>query len=120
MYKLTCKKCPLWGPYIGKTKRAFCERVQEHRGYISQWATTKNPKIRKHPIGIHFNGPGHSVADLLPIAIEKVFPEDQPNTLTNSESYLINMYASASFWANIGKSMNSFYAFLGFFYNTGR
>ena len=100
VYKLTCKKCPLWGPYIGKTKRAFCERVQEHRGYISQWATTKNPKIRKHPIGIHFNGPGHSVADLLPIAIEKVFPEDKPNTLTNRESYWINMYDSASFGAN--------------------
>ena len=57
----------------------------------------------------------HSVADLLPIAIEKVFPEDQPNTLTNSESYLINMYASASFWANIGISLNSFYANSGFF-----
>ena len=62
----------------------------------------KNPKIKKHPIGIHFNGPEHSVPDLLPIAIEKVFPEDKQNTLTNRVSYWINinMYDSASFGAN--------------------
>ena len=64
----------------------------------------RNPKwLLQAPLYYqNFNSPGggHSVADLLSIVIEKVFPEDQPNTLTNRESYWINMYDSASFGAN--------------------
>ena len=43
VYKLTCKKCRDF-TYIGETGRRFCDRMQEHRGYISQ-------KIMTHPVG---------------------------------------------------------------------
>ena len=88
-----CKKCTtknFWGPYIGETERRFCDRVQEHRGYITQKVDNE--------IGRHFNGPGHSVADLLPVAIEKIYGNERIRK--NRKSYWIEQYDSVSFGAN--------------------
>ena len=70
IYKLLCRKCPDF-LYIGETKRRFCDRVQEHRGAISQ-------KKTDHPVGAHFNQEGvrHSVIYLVAVAIERVLPRN--------------------------------------------
>ena len=54
IYKIGCKKCPFF-VYIGETERKFCERLTDHRGYVSRQTN--------HAIGIHFNKPGHDVTD---------------------------------------------------------
>ena len=35
IYKITCKKCD-WFVYIGETERRLCDRIQQHRGYVTQ------------------------------------------------------------------------------------
>lgn len=92
VYKLLCRKCPPW-LYIGETGRRFCDRVQDHRGYITR-------KELDHPIGHHFNLPGHSVADLVPIAFERVLPRGQDLLRKSRESFWINQYDSAFYGAN--------------------
>ena len=95
IYKLSCRNHPSFC-YIGETRRRFRDRVQEHRGYITQ-------KRLNHPIGEHFNLPGHSknpVADLLPLAIERVLPKGDHTLRKQRESYWINQYDSITYGAN--------------------
>ena len=96
VYKLTCEKdrksCRDF-VYIGETGRRFTDRIAEHRGYIYQ-------KILTHPVGKHFNEPGHTVADLLPIAIEEVMPKDDVLLLKRRESLWISNYNSVLSGAN--------------------
>ena len=96
VYKLLCKKCKLWC-YIGETGRLLRQRMAEHRGYITQKTN--------HPVGQHFNSPGHSVADLQVIGIEKVFPSRKKNSNLSElrkirESYWINKYDCVRYGAN--------------------
>ena len=92
VYKLRCRKCPPW-LYIGETGRRFRDRMQDHRGYITQ-------KKLDHPVGAHFNLPGHSVSDLLPVAIERVLPKGNDLLRKRREKYWINKYDSITFGAN--------------------
>ena len=94
IYKLTCRKHPEFC-YIGETKRRLRDRIQEHRGYITQ-------KKVNHPIGKHF-ATGHGknpVADLQPIGIERVLPRDKTQLRKRRESHWINNYDSVSYGAN--------------------
>ena len=95
VYKLTCKKCNKF-LYIGKTKRCLKHRINEHRGYISQ-------KKVNQPAGEHFNSPGHSIADLQVVGIERVFArrnEDIDKILEQREKWWINEYDSVTFGNN--------------------
>ena len=96
VYKNACKKCPFWGPYIGETGRRLRDRAQEHRGYINQ-------KVNNE-IGSHFNLPGHSVADLVVTAIEKVHPSRDNKNIDQlrkiRESYWIEKYDAVELGAN--------------------
>ena len=55
--------------YIGKTKRILKFRLADHRGYVVNQATSQAS-------GLHFNLPGHSLADLSITAIEQVKKND--------------------------------------------
>ena len=70
IYRITCQKpkCKNF-VYIGQTKRRFCDRISERRGYVSQ-------KKLDQVCGHHFNGNGHSQNDMLPIILEKVTPRN--------------------------------------------
>ena len=94
IYKLSCKRCPSF-VYIGETKRRLCERIQEHRGAITQ-------KKMDHPVGAHFNQVGlrHSVTDLIPLAIERVVPKHDTALRKRREHFWINNYMATSLGAN--------------------
>ena len=92
IYRLTCKKCPDF-VYIGETKRRFCDRIQEYREAIYQ-------KKLNHPIGAHFNQPGHDVMDLTPLAIERVLPRKDTALRKRREKIWINNYQSTTFGSN--------------------
>ena len=63
IYKIGCKKCPLWGPYGGETERKFSERLADHRGYVRRKVDT--------PVGEHFNLPGHNITDILSLSTRR-------------------------------------------------
>ena len=92
VYKLTCRKF-LDFVYIGETGRRFTDRFLEHRGYINQ-------KVLTHPVGKHFNEKGHSIADLVPIAIEEVLPKGDALLRKRRESLRISRYDSVMSGAN--------------------
>ena len=92
VYRLRCKKCPDF-VYIGETKRRFCDRIQDHRSAIRQ-------KRLDHPIGSHFNKAGHSVTDLIPLAIERVLPRNDTALRKRREKLWINRYDSTTFGSN--------------------
>ena len=94
IYKLTCRRCPDF-VYIGETKRRFCDRVQEHRGAITQ-------KKLDHPIGAHFNqiGQRHGVTDMVPCAIERVLPRDDTALRKRREKLWINKYDATTVGGN--------------------
>ena len=87
-----CRKCD-W-IYIGETHRRFADRLQEHRGYITQ-------KKLDHPTGAHFNSRGHQPSDLLPLAIERVLPKNDHMLRKCREKFWINEYQSSSYGGNI-------------------
>ena len=91
IYKLSCRKCD-W-IYIGETHRRFADRLQEHRGYITQ-------KKLDHPTGAHFNSRGHQPSDLLPLAIERVLPKNDHMLRKCREKFWINEYQSSSYGGN--------------------
>ena len=92
VYKILCKQCPEF-IYNGKTMRRFKDRVQEHRGYVTQ-------KKLNTATGAHFNLPGHTVSDLIAIAYERVLPGGDDALLERRESMWINTYDSIQFGAN--------------------
>ena len=55
--------------YIGETKRIMKFRFAEHRGYVTN-------QILSTPTGEHFNLPGHSIADMNMLILEKVRSQD--------------------------------------------
>ena len=94
IYRITCKKpqCADF-VYIGQTGRRFCDRIAEHRGYVSQ-------KKIDQVCGEHFNQKGHSIADLVPIIIEKVMPKKDEFLRLKREELWIRKYQSVEFGAN--------------------
>ena len=94
IYRITCKKpqCKDF-VYIGQTKRRFCDRIAEHRGYISQ-------KKLEQVCGNHFNKNGHSQDDTLPIAIEKVNPTNDEFLRLKREELWIRTYQSVEYGEN--------------------
>ena len=60
-----CNKPGCGKIYVGETERELRERFSEHKTSVR----TKSKKV----VGLHFNGPGHSMANMEIMAIEKVF-----------------------------------------------
>ena len=90
IYKLVCKKDPEW-VYIGETKRRFRDRVQEH---------IRSIKNKVGDVGAHFNPRGHSTADLMVVAIEKVNhrnPKKRDGMRKVRESLWISRYDAVQF-----------------------
>ena len=91
VYKISCRKCRDF-VYIGETGRRFTDRFQEHRGYVSQ--------KKDHPVGNHFNQKGHTIADMIPMAIEEVLPKGDRLLRERRESLWISRYDSVESGAN--------------------
>ena len=94
IYLNSCRKCPAWTPYIGETGRRFCDRVAEHRAAIQSDSSY---------FGGHFSLPGHSVNDMVPLAIEKVRcsdPKLEPALRKRREKLWINRYDATTYGCN--------------------
>ena len=94
IYRITCKKprCKNF-VYIGQTKRRFCDRFSDHRGYVSQ-------RKLDQVCGEHFNKPGHSQLDMLPVILEEVTPKNDDFLRLRREELWIRRYQSIEFGAN--------------------
>ena len=71
--------------YIGETSRKFSTRISEHKSTVTRGDT-------RLPVGAHFNSRGHSVADMLPIAIEQVKPKGNTTLRRCREKLWIRRY----------------------------
>ena len=69
VYMIECDISNCKKRYIGETERTLKDRLSEHIGYI------KTKKLEKST-GNHFNQPGHSVANMTALVLEKVKKED--------------------------------------------
>ena len=69
------------------------KRICDHQEYINQ-------KKLNQVAGQHFNLPGHSVADLEVIGIERVLPKNNDLIRKCREAYWINKYESTVFGSN--------------------
>ena len=83
VYCLQCNKNNCRQIYIGYTTRQLKERFSEHKTSVR---TNSN-----NAIGDHFNGPGHSMANMNILALEKVFTPGIA-TIENRESLYINKF----------------------------
>ena len=90
----TCKKpqCNSF-VYIGQTKRRFCDRLSDHRSYVSQ-------KKLDQVCGELFYNIGHSQDDMLPIILEQVTPSGDDFLRLKREELWIRNYQSVEFGAN--------------------
>ena len=91
VYKIACRKCRDF-VYIGETGRRFTDRFLQHRGYVNQKTD--------HPVGRHFNMKGHTIADMIPIAIEEVLPKGDDLLRKRRESLWITRYDRVESGAN--------------------
>ena len=69
VYAILCKKDNCKQIYLGETKRMLKFCLADHRGYVVNQDTTT-------ATGLHFNLPGHSLADLSVTPIEQVRKND--------------------------------------------
>ena len=92
VYQLLCKQCPLFH-YEGETLRELRQRILDHLGYVRN-------KKENQVAGHHFNLPGHSIADLEVVGIERVLPRKNDLIRKSRESYWINEYESTVFGFN--------------------
>ena len=83
VYGIFCKKENCKQIYIGKTERKLKERLLEHVNSVK--------KNEKNAIGQHFNGPGHSLANLQITTIEKIFNKGT-QIILKRESFWINKF----------------------------
>lgn len=65
VYLITCRLCS--AQYVGETSRTLGERITDHTSAIR----LKKPT----PVGLHFNGPGHTLQHFSVTGIEK-FPDN--------------------------------------------
>ena len=84
VYMLQCNKTNCNAKYIGETGRIFKFRLDEHRGYITS-------KDESQPTGLHFNLPGHSLANLKATIIEQVIYNEEEYR-KEREHYYINKF----------------------------
>ena len=70
--------------YIGESERSLRQRILEHVNYVKTDNMSKTT-------GIHFNEPGHSIANLSVIILEKVKRNDIFYR-KERESYLIKKF----------------------------
>ena len=92
VYTLKCRKCPPF-IYVGETGNKFNVRVTQHKGVITR-------KETEHPVGEHFNLPGHSYSDMIPTAIEQVLPKGDRILRLARERLWINRYNAKDGGAN--------------------
>ena len=94
LFKITCKKprCKSF-TYIGQTSNRFCDRFTDHKTYVST-------KSLDQVCGYHFNLPGHSQEDMLPVILEEVYPKNDSFIRDIREKYWISTYKSIDFGAN--------------------
>ena len=78
IYCIQCSKCQQI--YVGQTSRSLKERFCEHKNSVRT--------NQKNTIGDHFNGPGHSLANMNIFGLEKVF-NTKPQILEKRESMWI-------------------------------
>ena len=69
VYCLQCNKDNCKQIYVGHTQRALKERFGEHK--------TSVRKKSNNAVGDHFNGLGHSIANMNVLALEKVYTTGQ-------------------------------------------
>ena len=81
--------------YIGETGRILKARLLDHRGYI-------NNQVIIATTGGHFNLPGHSLANLKIIILEKVKKNDEMYR-KQREKYFINKFNT--FYEGINKEV---------------
>ena len=80
MYKILCQKCQDF-VYYGETGRPLRIRFREHKGDIEN--------ARAKPVSQHFNLPGHTLADVIFIGIERVVPAGDTFVRKERESFYI-------------------------------
>ena len=83
VYCLQCNKTNCRQIYIGYTTRELKERFFKHKSSVR----TKS----KNTIGDHFNGPGHSMANMNILALEKVYKQGV-KIIEKRESFYINKF----------------------------
>ena len=84
-----------WPPYVGETGRRFCDRVAEHRAGIQS---------EPNYFWGHFSQAGHTVHDMMPLAIEKVRcsdPKLEPALRKRREKLWISRYDATTYGCNI-------------------
>ena len=59
-----CNKDNCQEKYIGQSKRKLSSRLAAHRGYVTNL-------VKSQPTGLHFNLPGHSLANLTITILEQ-------------------------------------------------
>ena len=82
VYLLECTKC--FEMYIGETKRPLRERISEHVQYARSLIPTK-------ATGIHFNKPGHSIANMKFVVLEQTKNSDDLYR-KERETFFINKF----------------------------
>ena len=85
IYNIYCRKCTQEHPgdqdhYTGKTKDSMASRASAHR---SDTRTGKNKAVPEH-----FNGPGHSMSDMVFLPIEKVLNRDETLLASREEFWI--------------------------------
>ena len=84
-YDIICKKCNLEHPgdndsYVGKTTDSIASRASAHR------SDTRTGK--KKAIPEHFNGPGHSLSDMVFLPFEKISNKDETLLASREEFWI--------------------------------
>ena len=85
LYDIICKKCTSLHPgendlYTGKTTDSAASRSSAHRSDVRTG--------KKKAVPEHFNGPGHSISDMLFVPFEKIMNKDE-TLLKSREEYWI-------------------------------
>ena len=90
IYEGHCKKedrgCPNRPQYIGETSKRAVDRFVSHKATITQPCHANTTA----PVGVHFRGPGHSLADFVFTPFEKCYGSDQVRKAR--ESMYIQMF----------------------------
>ena len=80
-------------PDLGETGIKFNVRVTQHKGVITR-------KETEHPVGEHFNLPGHNFTDMIPVAIEQILPKGDRLLRLTRERLWINRHNAKDGGAN--------------------
>ena len=76
IYEGHCKKedrgCPNRDQYIGETSKRAADRFASHKATVTQQCHSQTTA----PVGVHFRGPGHSLADFSFTPFEKCYGSD--------------------------------------------